>query len=152
LPSRKSSKPKKGDKPESKKPGPKKEPFKDQVAQTAVQTLVVYLLWTAIFAVASFALSFVKLAGLVDLVILFFFLRDIEDLPEKAPRLSPMIKRMVQGGVNFGISYLFGDPFGMLGSGLLLLFLGLYLFQAFGNWLDKMLKRFDKWLSKMGLQ
>jgi len=40
----------------------------------------------------------------------------------------------------------------MIGSGMLLRVLGLYLFEAFGNWLDKMLKRFDKWLGKHGSQ
>ena len=62
--------------------------------------------------VASFALSYVKLAGLVGLVVAVLFLRDIEDLPEKAPRFRAMIKRMVQGLVIFGLSYLFHDIFG----------------------------------------
>ncbi len=148
MPRRKSSKSKNGDKPESKKPKPKKEPYDKQLGRTALQTAAVYLLWTVIFAVASFALSFFKLAGLVDLVVALLFLRDIENLPEKAPRLRLMIKRMVQGLVIFGLSYLFQDTFGMIASGLLLLFLGLYLFDAFGDWLEKEINRFDKWLTK----
>ena len=152
MPSRKSSKSKNSDSPESKKPKPKKEPYDKQLGRTALQTAAIYLLWTVIFAVASFALSFVKLAGLVDLVVALLFLRDIEDLPEKAPRLRPMLKRMVQGLVILGLSYLFHDTFGMIASGLLVLFLGLYLFEAFGNWLEKTINRFDKWLTKIGLQ
>jgi hypothetical protein len=102
--------------------------------------------------VASYALLFVRLSGFVDLVVALLFLRDIEDLPEKALRLRAMIKRIVQGVVIFGLSYLFNDTFGMIASGLLVFFLGLYLFEAFGKWLDKMLKRLNRWLSKIGLQ
>jgi hypothetical protein len=151
LPSRK-PKSKNGDTPKSKKPRPKKEPYEKQLGRTALQIAAVYLLWTVIFAAASFALSFVKLAGLVDLVVALLFLQDIEDLPEKAPRFRPMIKRTVQGLVIFGLSYLFHDTFGMIASGLLLLFLSLYLFEAFGDWLENAINRFDKWLSKIGLQ
>lgn len=152
MPGRKSPKPKNGDETKSKKSKSKKEPFDKQLGRTALQTASVYLLWTVVLAIASFALSFVKLAGLVDLVVLFLFLRDIEDIPERAPRIRAMLRRMVQGGVIFGLSYLLHDTFGLLGSGLLLLILGFYLLDAFGNWLDKMLRRLDKWLSKMGLQ
>ena len=134
------------------KPPPKKEPKDKQLISLAIQSFVAYILESAAFAIASWAASFFKLAGFVDLAVLILFLRDIEDLPEKAPRLWTSIKRIVQGGVVFGLSYLLGDTLGMLGSGLLVLFLGLYLFESFADWLETLVKRFDKWLSKMGLQ
>ena len=122
-----------------KKPKPKKEPYKDELAKTALQSLTVYLLQAAIFAIAAFALSFYNLSGFVDLAVLLLFLRDVEDLPENAPKNRVAGKRMVQGLVIFGISYLFHDTLGALASGLLVLFLGLGLLERFGDWLDRQL-------------
>ena len=110
------------------------------------------MLQSGVFAFASWVSSFFKLSGFVDLAVLILFLRDIEDLPEKAPRVWTSIKRIVQGGVVFGLSYLLGDTFGLIGSGLLVLFLGLYLFESFADWLETLVNRFHKWLSKIGLQ
>ena len=114
--------------------------YKDELAKTAVS----YLLQTGFFALASFALSFVvvsgiRLGGLVDLVVLLLFVKDIEDLPERAPKTKVALKRIGQGLVIFGLSYLLHDTLGELSSGLLILFLGLNLFERFGNWLDKVL-------------
>ena len=135
-----------------KRPKPKKEPYKDELAKTAIQSLLSYLVWTGIFALASFGLSFYRLSGFVDLAVLLLFVRDIVDLPESAPKNRVAGKRMVQGLVIFGISYAFHDTLGALASGLLVLFLALELFQRFGYWLDMKLKHLDKWLSKKGLQ
>lgn len=103
-------------------------------------------------ALASWILSFWKLSGFVDLAVLLLFVRDIEGLPEKAPRVKVIGKRIVQGLVILGLSALFHDTLGTLGSGLLVLILGLFLIQAFFDWLERMIKRLDRWLTKMGLQ
>lgn len=131
-----------------KKPRPKKEPYKDELAKTALQSLVIYLLQAGIFALASFALSFYKLSGFVDLAVIFLFARDITNLPEKAPKTRVAVKRMVQGLVIFGISIVFHDTFGAIASGLLALFLGGLLFERFGYWLERKLKKLDKWFDK----
>lgn len=123
-----------------KKPKPNEEPYKDELAKTALQSLVSYLVWTGVFAIASFALSFYKLSGFVDLAVLLLFVRDIVDLPENAPKNKVAGKRIVQGLVIFGISYAFHDTLGALASGLLVLFLGLGLLEKFGDWLDRKLK------------
>ena len=81
---------------------------------------------------------------------MFLFVQDIEGIPEKPAKVRAMIKRFVQSGVIFGLSYLFHDTFGLLGSGLLMLVLGLYLLELGANWLEEMRDRFDRWLSKKG--
>lgn len=138
-----------------KKPKSKKEPYKDELAKTARQSLVTlatYLIQAGIFALASFALSFYKLSGLVDLAVVLLFVRDIINLPEKAPKTKVALNRMVQALVIFGISIAFNDTLGAIASGLLAFFLGLLLFERFGEWLDRKLKQLDRWLSKKGLQ
>ena len=135
-----------------KKPKPEKEPYKDELAKTAFQSLVIYLVQAVIFAIASFALSFYKLSGFVDLAVLLLFANDIAHLPEKAPKTRVAGKRIVQGLVIFGISISFHDTLGALASGLLVLFLGLELFERFGYWLDRKLNQLDRWLSKKGFQ
>jgi len=135
-----------------KKLKPKQESYKDELAKTAVQSLVFYLVQAAILTIASFALSFYKLSAFVDLAVLFLFVRDIVDLPENAPKNRIAGKRIVQGLVIFGISYAFHDTLGALASGLLVLFLGLELFERFGYWLDRELNQLDRWLSKKGIQ
>lgn len=131
---------------------PKPEPYKDELARSALSTLVIYLVEAVGIALASFLLSFFKLNGFVDLAVVILFLRDIEDLPEKAPKTRVAIKSMIQGLVVFGLSLLFNDTFGEIASGLLILILGLFLFEKFGYWLDRKLRELDKWLRKVGLQ
>lgn len=143
----KSSKPKRS----RSKPRPKPEPYKNQLAKSAIQSLLVYAPQSAALAIASLIFSFFKLAGLVDIAVLLLLVRDIEDIPEKAQRTRLLVKRIVQGLVIFGVSYLFNDTFGMLGSGILLLVLGRFLFEQFGNWLEKTIKKLDRWFRKKGL-
>lgn len=135
-----------------KKPKPGKEPYKNELAKTALLSLVVYLIQGGIFALASFVLSFYKLSSLVDLAVVLLFARDIINLPEKAPKTKVAVKRMVQALVIFGISIAFNDTLGAIASGLLAFFLGLLLFERFRYWLDRKLKQLDRWLSKKGLQ
>ena len=135
-----------------KKPKPKKEAYKDELAKTALQSLVRYLFWAGIFALASFALSFVKLSALVDLVVILLFARDVINLPEKAPPNKVAGKRIVQGLVVFGVSVVFHDTLGAVVSGLTAFILGILLFEKFGYWLERKLKQLDRWLSKKGLQ
>ena len=108
--------------------------YKDTLARTAL----VYLTETGIIALASFLLSFVvlngiKLSALVDLAVLLLFVKDIEDLPEKTPKTKVALKRIVQALVLFGLSLLLHDTLGGVVYGLTALFLGLNLFERFGE-------------------
>ena len=114
--------------------------YKDTLARTAL----VYLAETGIIALASFLLSFVvlngiKLSSLVDLAVLLLFVKDVEDLPEKTPKTKVALKRIGQALVLFGLSLLLQDTLGGIVYGLTALFLGLGLFERFGDWLDKIL-------------
>src|SRR5256885_1924577 len=111
-----------------------------------------YILQSILIAIAGYVLSFFKYGWVVDLVVVFLFVQDIEGIPEKPAKVRAMVKRFVQSGVIFGLSLLFHDTFGLLGSGLLMLVLGLYLLELGANWLEEMRDRFDRWLSKKGLQ
>jgi len=71
--------------------------FKDELVGTAL----CYLVQTGIIVLASFLLSLVvlngfKLGGFVDLAVLLLFVKDIEDLPEKAPKTTKALKRIAQ--------------------------------------------------------
>ena len=114
--------------------------YKEDLARTAI----VYLLQTGIIALLSFALSFVvlngiKLSSLVDLAVLLLFVKDIEDLPENTPKTKAALKGIGRALVGFGLAILLQDALGELVYGLTALFLGLGLFERFGNWLDKIL-------------
>jgi len=121
------------DKKKGRKDRPKPtEPYKDELARSAIRT-------------------FVKLNVFVDLAVVLLFARDIRDLPEKAPKTKVAVNSIVQSLVVFGISYVFNDAFGEIASGLLVLFLALFLIERGADWLDKKLKKLDKWLTKKGL-
>ena len=114
--------------------------YKDTLARTALS----YLIETGIIALASFVLSLVvinsiKLSALVDLAVVLLFVKDIEDLPEKTPKTKVAVKRMVQALVLFGLALLLQDSLAEIVYGLTALFLGLGLFERFGDWLDKIL-------------
>jgi len=114
--------------------------YKDDLVSTAL----VYLIQTGIMALASFLLSFVvingiKFSALVDLAVLLLFAKDIEGLPEKAPRTKVALKRIGQALVGFGLSLLLQDTLGGIVYGITALFLGLGLFDRFWDWLDKIL-------------
>ena len=102
----------------------KKPSYKDALMGTALG----YLVQSALIAITSFGLSFVvvngfKLSGLVDLAVLLLFVQDIENLPEKAPKLGVALKRIGQASIVLILSLLLHDILGEVASGLLILFL-----------------------------
>ncbi len=91
------------------------------------RTALSYLVQTGIIALAIFLLSFVvrngiKFSALVDLAVLLLFVKDIEDLPEKAPKTMVALKRIGQALVGFGLSLLLHDTLGGIVYGLTALF------------------------------
>ncbi len=129
----------------------KAQSYTSELARAFDASLAVYLLESAVIVIAAVGLSLFDLGWTVDLVVLFLFLLDVGVPPEKSERVKVMWRRALQGFSILVVSYLVADTLGEAGSGLLVFFLALYLNEPYGNWLEKRVKRLDKWLTKKGL-
>jgi len=129
----------------------KAQSYSSQLARAFDASLGVYLLESAVIIIAAVGLSLFQLGWTVDLVVLFLFLLDVGVPPEKTERVKVMWRRALQGFSILVVGYLLGDTPGLAGSGLLVFFLALYLNDPYGNWLEKRVKRLDRWLTKKGL-